>query len=379
MSSARERREKRRQRREALERAGQAVQQVGEERGWTFRMPQVPGMRVIAAIVGSIALILLVIFVLGRLTPSDTNRSGNAVWLDRSWSYGGRTAGEVTQMLDDLTANGIGTAYVYVSSLKNDGTWSGLPGGRDQFNEIEDTVVAFTQRVREDYPDLELVAWIEVIATTPAGYRLDNPQTQEVVATFSERMLERNGFDGVLLDVKPLFSENEDFITMLRTTRTRIGLDSQLVVAVPPDLTPTGTDLVLPEVIAPGTEWTQQYKQRIALQADEIVINAFNSYQTSPVAYIEWVTYQVNAYVEALDPIDSDTTIKVSVPNYVGALPAHDSSVESIASALDGVRRGVMTLDQEQAALITGVAIYTDRALSVSEWTIFQEKWLNPT
>jgi hypothetical protein len=197
------------------------------------------------------------------------------------------------------------------------------------------------------------------------------------VASFSSRMLTRLGFDGVLLDVKPLFAENDDFPALLRAVRAQIGLDTPLLVTVPPDLTPSDTTLQLPEIIAPGTEWSAEYKQRIALQADTLIIAAYNSYQSDPVAYMEWVAYQVEAYTQASMEVDLETQVVVSIPNYAEFLPAHDASIESLAGALDGVRMGASRLGEDEAFLLEGVAIFSDAPLSDEDWRIYREKWLS--
>jgi hypothetical protein len=185
-----------------------------------------------------------------------------------------------------------------------------------------------------------------------------------------------DGFDGVLLDVRPIFEENADLPQLIRSVRAAIGLGTPLIVSVPPDLTPLDTTLRLPAVIAPGTQWSAEYKQRIALQADQIVIQAFNSYQTDPVAYIEWVSYQVTSYVDALSAIGSGTTITVSVPEYAERLPAHDPAIESLSGALDGVSRAVLELDETTLPFFAGVAIFADRDLQDADWQIFSDKWL---
>src|SRR5690606_5990332 len=119
-------------------------------------------------------------------------------------------------------------------------------------------------QIRSVYPTVELYAWIEVNVQSPE-YRLNQPQIQNTIANFSQRMITQLDFDGVLLDVKPIFEENEDYIQLLRTVKRQIGIDTDLLVAVPPDLTPSGTQLNLPDVIAPATEWSAEYKQRVAL------------------------------------------------------------------------------------------------------------------
>ena len=209
-------------------------------------------------------------------------------------------------------------------------------------------------------------------------YRLDSEQLQRVVGDLSKQAKEEWTFDGIFLDVKPVFDDNKDFPTLLQTVRRNIGLTTPLAVAVPPDLTPTDAGLELPAQIAPNTVWSREYKQRIALQADVLVVSAYNSYLADPLEYIKWVEYQVQAFVGAMSGIDTASRLLISVPNYSTRAPAHNADIESLAGALDGVRRGKAALSEAQQPFLQGVAIFTERLLNEAEWVIYQDKWVAP-
>src|SRR5690606_23135237 len=234
---------------------------------------------------------IAVVLALRFINPPETDIPSNGIWLNKTWAYIEHSTEELVEVTSDLRENEIGTIFLYTSSLRADGTWSGLDTENNRFSEVESALKTLVEQIRVVYPDVRLYAWIEVNTQTPE-YRLDRPQIQNTIATFSQRMVNELDFDGVLLDVKPIFEENEDYVQLLRTVKRQIGIDTDLIVAVPADLTPTGTELNLPNIIAPGTEWSSEYKQRIALLANQIVVTAYNSYQTNPVDYIEWVSYQ---------------------------------------------------------------------------------------
>jgi hypothetical protein len=238
-------------------------------------------------------------------------------------------------------------------------------------------VTQFVQALRTAYPDVTVYAWVEVVASPPGGYRLDSLQVQNTVASFSSQMVTGAGFDGVLLDVKPIFTDNDDYLSLVNAVRARIGLERSLALAVAPDLTPQDAGITVSDVIAPGTMWSDEYKQRIALKADMLVVNAFNSYLSQPVDYIEWVTYQVDAYVDALQVVEGETALLISVPNYAPNPPAHQADVETLSAGLDGVRRGLIGLDEVTRPYVDGIAIYTDSPLTDDEWRIVRDKWGN--
>ncbi len=376
MSSARERREKRRE--AMVSRPAGAPRQI--ERGDAPKLPSfnvnIPRWALLVPI--AIALVIGVILGLGLLNPPATSTPSNAIWLDRAWTYESPSDDAITALVAQLRAHDVGYVYAFTSSLKADNTWSGIIEQSNRWNnEAEPLVAGFVDRLKILYPDVEIFAWIEVVAELPNGYRLDRAPVQRAVAEFSSRMVNTLKFDGVMLDVKPIADGNEDLLVLLRTTRGEIGLTTPLGVAVPADLTPSNVTFGLPSVIAPNTVWSTQYKQRVSLQADQMIITAYNSYQENPVDYIFWVGYQVNAFTQALSDVTTNSRVLIGIPNYAEFLPAHRPNVESIAGALDGISQAYPDLSAAQRALLQGVAIFTDKPLTEGEWRIFREKWIN--
>lgn len=377
-SKARERIERRKRRTSTtMHRAVNADRQRQIRPAGSFEMPTIkfPGGRWLLLLPGGIILLVAVVGILGVLNPPDVTLNTNAIWLMNDWTYAQRGDDELAQLAAALQENRIGTVYAYVSSLREDATWAGADS-ISRFNTAEDAVIDFAQRFKQAYPEVTLYGWIEVQASTSEGYRLDSPQVQRVVADFSQRTVEVMPFDGVLLDVKPIFDGNTDFPALLQAVRRNIGLDTPLAVAVPADLTPTNAGITLPPQIAPDTVWSEAYKQRIALQADSIVITAYNSYLSAPADYMTWVGYQVNAYLSAMSAINATSRLVISVPQYADRPPAHSAITENMANALDGVSQAFSALSDEQRALFQGVAIFTDRALTDEDWRIFREKWV---
>lgn len=380
MGTARERREKRRQQVStdaAKPRESRQVSSGDPKPPRQFHLPFSMGWLIVPA---AVALVVLIVVVLGAVNPPEVFIARNAIWLDRQMSYSAPSDDALNALISTWKANQIGTIYLFASSLKADNQWSGAPEQANRFVEAEPLVASLVERIHATYPEVRLYAWVEVLADTPDN-RLASPQVRATLKEFVGRMVNTLKFDGIMLDVKPVFNSNEDFLVLLRDVRAAIGLDTPLAVAVPADLTPVGTGINLPTFIAAGTIWTPEYKQRVSLQADQLIVTAYNSYLTDQVDYINWVSYQVTAWMDAL--ADSTAELLISVPNYTlptpsGSVPiAHDPIVESMAGALDGVTRALRALDTASFTRFTGVALYTDHTLLEDEWRIFSEKWLN--
>lgn len=302
----------------------------------------------------------------------------NAIWLGKSWTYVRRGDSEITDLASRLERNQIGKIYAYVSTLNISSRWSGGPYGNDSFMQSQDDVAGFRQALKQAYPASAIYGWIEIWATPGSAgeYRLDDPDFQQNIADFSSRMVEELGFDGILLDVKPLFSGNDDFLQLIRSVRSSVSVDVPIAVAVSPDLTPDDPEVASVARIAPGTMWTAADKKQVMAAADEIVLQLYQSYRDNPLEYIHWVAYHVRTYIGLLDE-GVNTRILISIPNYQAGGIAHSAAVETIAAALDGVTVGLAGLDEAARAALTGVAIYSDQDLSQEQWNIYQDKWLS--
>lgn len=376
---ARERQRRRRERRSMVSRPETSSRRQASARG-ALKLPQInlPRNQIIYLIPLGVLLLVGVIFVLGRLTDDGPPALNNAIWLDSSWTHESRSDEDFDALVETLQSNGIGIVYAFVSSLNPDKSWSGDTNRLNRFGEVEPTVRGFVNRLRENYPNVTIYAWIEVATDLGGedGYRLDDTLLHDNIGGFASRMIVDFRFDGVLLDAKPVWSDNDDLLVLLRNIRGQIGLDHDLAITAAPDLTPTGQGLSLPSQIAVGTMWSQEFKQRIALQVDQIVLTVYQSYQSDPVNYIEWVTYQVESYLEAVGSLQSDTILIVSVPDYDAQLPAHDPDVESVAGALDGVNRAITGLGEEDYT-VSGIALYSDSSFDETDWSVYRDKWLN--
>lgn len=305
----------------------------------------------------------------------DEQALNNAIWLDRTWAYGDMDDARLSEFTGRLVENRIGKAYVYVSSLGIDSRWSGGPLGKGSFMDSRLTVAEFVQRFKSKHEKFELLAWVEIWThlDNKDGYRLDDMNLHQNIADFCRLLVEQLGFDGVLLDVKPLFSPNDDLIRLIRRVRSNIGLESPVAVAVTADLTPPDSRLQEIASIAPGTMWSPEFKQRVVVSADEVVLLMYQSYRQEHLDYVNWVAHHVETYVNLLE---TDTDVVVSIPNYGNASSAHNPEIETMAAALDGVNEGLRRLDEAQRPLLTGVAIYSDRPLDNADWNAFRERWL---
>ncbi len=312
---------------------------------------------------------------LSTVGSPDPVSYNNAIWLDKSWTHGEVDDERLADFANRLRDNQIGTVYAYASTLDINGVWTGGPQGEGGFMESRDYIAAFVSELRQRHTNVKVYAWIEIWTHLDAvdSYRLDDLFLHDNVADFSRLLVSDLKFDGIMLDVKPLFNDTDDFIRLIRSVRSATGLDVPIAVAVQADLTPMNSDLLELRSIAPGTMWSANFKKRVMVSADEVVILMYQSYRRDTLDYINWIAHQIQSYVPLLE---TNTRILASVPNYDWTSDAHDPVIENISSALDGVNLGLTRLHEDQRDSLAGVAIFTDEELDQSLWNVYREKWL---
>lgn len=337
--------------------------------------PNSPLWRILLGIPAAILVVLGVVLGLSALKGSEAVTYENSIWLDKSWTHGKVDEARISELAGQLKQNQIGKLYAYASTLNIEGRWTAGTQGTGNFMESRADVAAFVNSFRQRHEKAQIYAWIEIWTNLDPvdGYRLDSAALHENVADFSRLLVEDLGFDGILLDVKPLYSESDDLIRLIRSVRSATGVEKPIAVAAPADLTPTDAGLEPLSTIAPGTMWSANFKQRVMVTADEVVLLMYQSYRQDTLDYINWVAYHVETYINLLV---GDTRILVSIPNYGGPSAAHNPSVETMSAALDGVIHGLSRLAEEDKSLLTGVAIFSDEDLNQSQWNFYRETWL---
>lgn len=371
MSRARERQMRRRQAPMAQQRGPRPPRQI--QRPERMKLPQIQIPRVsrtLIAAIGALVLIALIVIVLGRVRNNPSSAQPNAVWLGTEWTYDQPGAEQIAALAERLRRHEIGTVYAWVSWLQSDSTWRGSTNFGN--------VAAFVSQFRTAYPDAEILGWVSLpVEDSTISYRLDDAAVRQSVAEFSQRVVSEMGFDGVFLNVEPVWNNNQDFLDLLREVRTALGPNTTISAAIPPDWSPLDADIPVPPLIVPGTVWERTYKQSVSLLVDEMVIMSYNSGLSTAADYQLWFAHQVTAYAEAVSELGEGTVLLFGLPTYDEALPGHDPKVENVTSGVGGYRLGLQQAG-DAAGWVRGVAIYADWTTSEDEWQAFDRAWNAP-
>ncbi len=381
ISKARERQKRRKARRQASGGKQTTTRRHLSPADAISNLPEIDPRLIRAAVFGIGAVIFMVALILGvGLFKNDPPQiAPNALWIGDKWTYDTPAPSQLDALITQLSEHQIGTVYARVSELNFDGTWTGRIDGENKFEEVREAVTIFPDQIRTMAPGVQVYGTIyfRVDIGEEDGYRLDNATIQRLVADFANRVVNVFGYDGVLLVVEPIWNDNsDDFLDLLRMVRETIGNDALLAIAAPPDWTPAEADIPMTDLIAPGTEWDREFKQRIALVGvDQIVVQAYNSYLTIPSEYSAWVAYQTTTWAEAIGDLGTTTRVMMGVPTYASIAPAHDERIENAQTAITGIQDGLLAAEGFATA-VQGVAIYAEWDTEEIEWNVIRDMWV---
>ena len=373
-NSARERHQRRKQ--QGMAQPTNIPRQLKPSGGFELPEVRIPFNRLAIYGAAGVIFLIVVVMLIGRIKNEAPKTSANAIWIGTQWTYDSPDDAALTALVQKLRDHQIGIVYAWVSLLQSNNAWSDT--GK------LDSVKAFVQRFKRLYPEARLYGWLSIDAQPidKITVRLSDTSMQQIVADFSQRMTAEFKFDGVMLNVVPVFNNDENYLAVLRKVHSSIGEKASLAVAVPPDWTPTEVNIPKPPRIEPGTIWDEPYKQRVALIADQVVITAYNSGLSTSADYAAWMAYQVKSFSSALaglqttGGIPASTELLIGVPAYDTQALTHDTNVENIPSAISGIRAG-LTDSGTSSKYIKGVAVYFESQMNDDDWSQLKQLWAN--
>src|ERR1041385_2128273 len=198
-----------------------------------------------------------------------------------------------------------------------------------------------------------------------SSVRLRNARWRSTFASeVSNLLLAHPRFSGVHLNVEPLASGETNFLVFLEELRSSLPPGKLLSVAAypPPTRWHPYNDL----------HWEQNYFREVARRCDQLAVMMYDVGQRVPKMY-QWLmadwTQEVLVWSE-------DKPVLLGVPTYDDfGVEYHHPDVENLTNALLGVHRGLSR--QALPGSYQGVAIYCDWETSETEWTYFENHFLD--
>ena len=175
------------------------------------------------------------------------------------------------------------------------------------------------------------------------------------------------GFDGVHLNVEPVPDGDVEFLALLRALRTAIGGGILSISATRPG------PFALP--FAPNFLWSPEYYVRVAAEADQLVVMAYDTALPTPSLYRRYLAYAASSMTRNLAP--SGTGARADRHPHLRRNGAHAprrrrdarrTRWPGLVAGLRGVGGG---------GTFEGVALYAEWTTDEAEWATYEHQWRN--
>jgi hypothetical protein len=297
----------------------------------------------------------------GDTAAHPFNQDRNAVWIEHRWLEKPHPAEEMDALLRALDRRGI--TYVYPHLIPFNGAGRLPVHSREQMR-------SFLAAARRVSPRLRVLPWVGGLRM---GYRRQRPgtidladlgQRQRMVAEC--RGLMDEGFDGIHLNVEPVPNGDVEFLALLRALRTAIGGGVLSLSATRPG------PFALP--VAPNFVWSPEYYVRVAAEADQLVVMAYDTALPTPSLYRRYLAYAAASMTRNLAPAGR-ARVLMGIPTYDGSGLMHRADVENPENALSGLVAGLRGVGG--GGTFEGVALYAEWTTDDGEWETYERLWRN--
>lgn len=285
---------------------------------------------------------------------SDHDRATNGVRIGPDWLAGDGSA-DAARLALSMHALGLRTVYADLGVADPAGGLArrAADGGRTAVD--EQVAIDFLQRMRAVAPEVKVLPSL--------GGRLakdvrpaDVDQRAGIAATAGA--LVAGGAPGVHLAVAGASSATPGFLGLVEEVKSQVA-DATLSVR---GTLPTRDGETIAGLAA------------LCTAADELVIPIHGTGAWARLAYETRVAWTTRQLVRALPaPEQGGCTWSLEIPTVDQPAPRHDPGVETLATALAGVRRGLGSAPVPTG--LGGVVIQDARTMSVREWGTYEAAW----
>lgn len=312
---------------------------------------------------------LLAVFLVWQFSPPQTPSPVEgfnpriAVWMGVTWSMDTYNDEDLQSLADDLIAQGVDDAYVYVSYLK----------AGDFFNPTYDHAADFTSRMKTYAPTIRLWAWVGIPISptlddgTIVANRLNDESVRQQIADFARSTVTDMGFDGFHLNAEPTMNDDIAFLQTLDAIRETLPEDARLSTTVHALRIEQQVTFTPYPIYAHHS--SPRFLREISLRVDQIALMAYDSGLGFPADYRSWMAYQVEESAKAL--ADSDVELFIGLPTSEEWTSSHQDQAEYLANALDGFYSGLNASEDPQR--IDGIALYPYWDIDSNEWATLHQ------
>jgi hypothetical protein len=315
----------------------------------------------LVAVLGIAAYLYIAYAPAGDSATHPFNQDRNAVWLEHRWLEKDQPPEQIEDLVRSLDRRGI--VYVYPHLIPFNGAGRLPVHSREQMR-------AFLAVARRVAPRLRVLPWVGGLRV---GYRRqrtgtvdlsDIGQRQRIVAEC--RGLMDEGFHGIHLNVEPVPDGDVEFLALLRALRTAIGGGVLSISATRPG------PFALP--IAPNFLWSPGYYVRVAAEADQLVVMAYDTALPTSSLYRRYLSYAASSMTANLAG-NERARVLFGIPTYDGTGLMHRADVENPENAIAGLVAGLRGVGG--GGTFEGVALYAEWTTDDAEWDTYERLWRN--
>jgi hypothetical protein len=297
----------------------------------------------------------------GDTAAHPFNQDRNAVWLEHRWLEKEQPTADIEALLRSLDRRGIVYAYPHLIPFNGAGR---LPvHSREEMR-------AFLEVARRVTPRLKVLPWVGGLRVGFKRQRsgtidlADIGQRQRIVAEC--RGLMDEGFDGIHLNIEPVPDGDDLFLSLLRSLRTAIGSGILSISATRPG------PFALP--MAPNFLWSPEYYVRVAAEADQLVVMAYDTALPTPSLYRRYLSYAASSMTRNLAG-GGRARVLFGIPTYDGTGLMHRADIENPENAISGLVAGLRGVGG--GGTFEGVALYAEWTTDEAEWKTYERLWRN--
>ncbi|MEU6342507.1 hypothetical protein ABZ883_16380 [Streptomyces sp. NPDC046977] len=299
----------------------------------------------------------------GDPSGSGPDRGRNAVWLGHAWVDGRRDAADLAALGRQLRGSGTRDLYVHTGPLEFDGSLD--PG-------LYPGAASLVREAHRALPGVRVQAWLGQVVSHHGeqGLHLDDPATRARIGASAGQALAA-GFDGVHLDLEPMYSGDRGFLDVLDSVRVLTARRGAVLSVATHQIDP------LPSLHVPAGAlfhhpkwWSQAYFGEVARRVDQVAVMAYDTAMPLESLFGGYVAQQTALALEVTPP---STDLLIGLPGYHTNNLGHHAWAETVAAAARGARLGLARHDPARERF--GLALYVDFHATADDWAAFRSAW----
>jgi hypothetical protein len=298
----------------------------------------------------------------GDPSAAGFTRGHDAVWLGHDWVDGTKGPAAFAALRREVAGTGVRDLYVHTGPLSDDG---GLKAS------LYPRAAWFVATVHRELPGVRVQAWLGDVVRhgSGPGLRLDDPAVRARITASARRVLAL-GYQGVHLDLEPVWSGDQGYLTLLDQVRRVTAARHALLSVAAPKIDPLPGLHRAAALTGPPRWWSQRYFGAVARRVDQVAVMAYDTGMPTPALFGGYVAQQTALALEVTPP---DVDLIIGLPGYHTHDIGHHPSAERVAAAVRGARLGLARHAPHRKRF--GMALYVDFAATARDWSEYRAGW----